>query len=163
MLFFIELNRRRLWLAGLTAHPTGAWVTQAARNLVGVLGERVTSFEFLLRDRDAKFVAGFDTVFRSEGVRIIRTPIRAPRANAFAERWVRTARTECLDWILVLNRRHLERVLAVFVQRYNQARPHRGNDLATPIPSDPCPMHTSRHVERVDHLGGVIHEYRRPV
>jgi len=116
---------------------------------------------FLLRDRDSKYSGPFDEVFRTEGVRVIRTPIRAPRANAFAERWVRTVRTECLDWTLVRGRPHLERVLRTYTAHYNQARPHRGLDLATPEPEKRA-LHGGRHsgsVIRHDVLGGLIHEY----
>ncbi len=106
VLFFIELESRRVHLAGCTTNPTGAWVTQQARNLsfTGLL-ERT---RFLIHDRDSKFSAGFDEVFRSEGIKVIKTPIRAPQANAYAERFVRTVRAECLDWLLILGRRHLE-------------------------------------------------------
>jgi len=109
VLFFIELSTRRVHLAGVTAHPDSAWVTQQARNLA--IGERLGDVGFLVRDRDAKFSGPFDEVFQSEGIRVIRTPIRAPRANAFAERFVRTVRSECLDHILIFGRRHLQRVL----------------------------------------------------
>ena len=109
VLFFIEVGSRRVWLAGVTAHPDGAWVTQQARNLAVTRSARPP--RFLIRDRDAKFTGPFDEVFRTEGTEVIRTPIRAPRANAYAERWVRSVREECLDWTLILGRRHLERVL----------------------------------------------------
>jgi putative transposase len=104
VLFFIGLDRRRVWLAGITAHPTTAWVTQQARNLLAELGEHGCRFRFLIRDRDTKFGGGFDAVFAADGVEVIRTPVRTPVANAYAERWVRTVRQECLDWTLVLNR-----------------------------------------------------------
>jgi transposase InsO family protein len=125
------------------------------------VGERLQGVRFLIRDRDSKFSGPFDEVFRTEGVNIIKTPIRAPRANAFAERWVRTARTECVDWMLVLGRRHLERVLRTYAAHYNEARPHRGLDLKTPEPqpdSRPRPVFGGR-VRRHDRLGGLIHEY----
>ena len=126
------------------------------------LDDRARGFKFLIRDRDSKFADAFDTVFASEGTRVIKTPVRSPWANVYAERFVGTARRECLDWTLVLGRHHLERVMAEFVAHYNRARPHRGIDLGTPIPLDPV-SDTSRPLERVDRLGGLIHEYRRAV
>jgi transposase InsO family protein len=126
VLFFIELSTRRVHVAAVTANPDSAWVTQQSRNLAHTMqdGERPT--RFLIHDRDSKYSGPFDEVFRTSGVRVIRTPIRAPRANAFAERWVRTVRTECLDWTLVRGRRHLDRVLQTYTSHYNKARPHRG-------------------------------------
>jgi Integrase core domain. len=115
VLFFIEVSSRRVHLAGLTENPDGAWVAQQARNLAWGLQERERPLRFLLRDNDAKFSGAFDEVFRAEGVEVIRTPVEAPKANAIAERFVGTARRECLDWILVANRRHLERVLRSFL------------------------------------------------
>jgi transposase InsO family protein len=163
VLFVLEVERRRVHLAGITAHPTDAWVAQAARNLLMDLGEHADQFRFLIRDRDAKFTAAFDTVFTAADIEIVKIPPRAPRANAFAERWVRTVRTECLDWVLVWNRRHLEQVLTQYLRHYNTARPHRGLGLKTPI-TGPEPtqatVHPIRRIERTDVLGGLIHEYR---
>jgi hypothetical protein len=159
-LFFIELERRLVWLGGVTAHPTGEWTTQQARNLTMALGERATPITVLVRDRDAKFVASFDAAFAADGVRVVKTPVRAPRANAYAERWVRSVWTECLDWTLIWNRRHLERVLRAYVDHYNLARPHRGLDLEVPETPDKVPFRTGP-IERVDVLGGLIHEYHR--
>ena len=160
VLFVIELGTREVHILGVTDHPTAAFVTQVARNLVGDLLDRGRSFTFLIRDRDTKFTDGFDEVFRSEGIRVIKTPVRSPRANAYAERWVRTVRTECLDWILVLGRRHLTGILREYVGHYNQHRPHRGLDLGVPMPSG-CTVATplSLHVDRRDVMGGLIHEY----
>jgi hypothetical protein len=160
--FVIELDHRRVHLAGITAHPTGAWVTHAARNLLMDLDDHARRFRFLIRDRDGKFTAAFDTVFAAAGIDVLKIPPRAPKANAYAERWVRTVRTECLDWILVWNRRHLERVLTNYVRHYNTARPHRGIDLNVPVPpTDITTARTERvgRVERADVLGGLIHEY----
>jgi putative transposase len=115
---------------------------------------------FLIHDRDSKFTASFDDVFRSGGIKVIHTPVRAPRANAFAERFVRTLRTECLDWILIVGRRHLEAVLRTYVQHYNRERPHRGLALQPPEPrtlKSPC----DGEVRRRDRLGGLLHEYYR--
>jgi putative transposase len=162
VLFFVELATRRVHLAGCTANPTGVWVTQQARQITWTLGERSMPLRFLIRDRDSKFTRDFDTVFESEGIEIIRTPGRAPTANAIAERFVRTVRAECLDWLLIVNRRHLEHVLRVFVDHYNGHRPHRSLNL---VPPDP-PARKLRVVrsptagfERRDCLGGLIHEY----
>ena len=126
------------------------------------MGAHAGRFQLLIRDRDAKFTAAFDYVFTADGIQVIRTPVRAPKANAYAERWVRTVRTECLDWQLIRNRRHLEHVLAVYVEHYNSARPHRSLHLQTPQSADQPPARTGRveQVERVDRLGGLIHEYR---
>jgi hypothetical protein len=160
VLFFIELGTRRVHIAGATASPNSAWVTQQARNLVMSQDDELP-FRLLIRDRDAKFTRSFDEVFRVEGLRVLRTPIRAPKANAFAERWVRTARHECLDWTLILGRRHLERVPKEFVDHYNWERPHRGLELDTPERKlDPAPG-TGEKVRRRDRLGGLIHEYYR--
>jgi transposase InsO family protein len=161
--FMIELERRRVHLAGVTAHPTGGWVTQAARNLLMDLDQHAARFRFLIRDRDAKFTTAFDAVFAAAGIEVVKIPPRAPKANAFAERWVRTVRTECLDWVLIWSRRHLEQVVTVYVEHYNAARPHRGINLGVPA-ADNEPAQTSlaeiRRIERVDVLGGLIHEYR---
>jgi putative transposase len=159
VLFFIELGTRRVHVAGATAHPDSAWVTQQARNLA--IDERLGDVRFLLRDRDVKFSGLFDEVLRTEGIRVIRTPIRAPKANAFAERFVRTVRQECLDHVLVYGRRHLDRVLRSYVSHYMEQRPHRGLDLATPRGGTAAPArHTERRrIDRRDVLGGLIHEY----
>jgi hypothetical protein len=158
VLFFIELSTRRVHLAGVTAHPNSAWVTQQARNLV--IEDRLARTRFLIRDRDAKYSGPFDEVFPSEGVRVIRTPIRSPKANAFAERFVKTARRECLDHILVLGERHLERLLREYVTHYNRERPHRGLCLETPKPKPDTNCGDGR-VLRVARLGGLINEYHR--
>jgi putative transposase len=127
VLFFIELENRRVHLAGCTTHPTGAWVTQQARNLSFTgLFDRM---RFLVHDRDSKFSRRFNEVFRSEGIEVIQTPIRAPQANAYAERFVRTIRAECLDWLLIIGRRHLETALHIYTAHYNRERPHRGRAL----------------------------------
>jgi putative transposase len=126
------------------------------------MGEHAGRFRLLIRDRDEKFTAAFDHVFAADGIRVLRTPMRAPKANAYAERWVRTVRTECLDWLLIRSRRHLERVYAIYVEHYNSARPHRGLDLQTPLPVHRLPASTGsvRQIDRVDRLGDLIHEYR---
>jgi transposase InsO family protein len=158
VLFFIELGSRRVHLAGCTTNPTGDWVTQQARNLsfTGLL-ERT---RFLIHDRDSKFSGSFDEVFRSEGTKVIHTPIRAPQANAYAERFVRTVRAECLDWLLILGRRHLEHVLRTYIAHYNAERPHRALALVPPEPRDTAVLPAHAKIERHDLLGGLIHEYR---
>jgi transposase InsO family protein len=136
-LFVVEVERRTVHLAGITAHPTGAWVTQQARNLLMDLDDRVLRFRFLIRDRDAKFTSAFDAVFTAAGVGVVKIPPRAPKANAYAERWVRTVRHECLDWTLIWNQQQLHQVLTEYLQHYNRVRPHRSLDLRPPNPVRP--------------------------
>ncbi len=163
VLFFIELGSRRVHVAGCTPNPSAPWVTQQARQLTWTLAERPESFRFLIRDRDQKFTEGFDEVFRSSGLAIIRTPFRAPQANGVAERFVRTVRSECLDWLLILNDPHLERVLDAFVEHYNGHRPHRALALTPPRPTRqpvaPATEWREVRIQRRDRLGGVVHEY----
>jgi putative transposase len=161
VLFFIELGSRRVHLAGCTANPTGAWVTQQARQFAWTLHERRPPFRFLIRDRDSKFTRDFDAVFASEGIKIIKTPVRSPKANAIAERFVRTVRAECLDWLLIMNRR--ERVLHVFIDHYNTHRPHRSLNLAPPELSEQkaravAPT-TDHHGRAARSTGRLIREY----
>jgi transposase InsO family protein len=159
VLFFIELESRRVHLAGCTTNPTGAWVTQQARNLsfTGIFEPT----RFLIHDRDSKFSGAFEEVFRSERVTVIQTPIRAPQANAYAERFVRTVRAECLDWLLIIGRRHLESVLRTYTAHYNRERPHRGLALLTPNSTNADPQTSHGEIKRRDRLGGLIHEYHR--
>ncbi len=159
--FFIELGTRRVHLAGCTAHPTAAWVVQQARQMSWPIQDGDLPVRFLIRDRDAKFVPGFDTVFRSEGVEIVRTPFRAPNANAYAERWVRSAREECLDHLLIFGERHRQRVLRDYVSFFNLRRPHQGLGQQCPVPLPQAPG--AGGVQRVDVLGGIIHDYARRV
>ncbi len=161
VLVFIELERRRVHLAGVTTNPNSAWVVQQARNLMMTLSEQERRLCFLIRDRDSKFSAVFDEVFRSEGIRVIRTPIAAPKAKAHAERWVGSVRRECLDWILIFSRKHLERVLRTYVAYYNEHRPHRALQQRPPIlkPSPASAQHRQHRVRRRDRLGGLLHEY----
>jgi putative transposase len=142
----------------VTANPSGAWVTQQARNLGLDFAEQ--GVRFLIRDRDSKYSGSFDEVFRSEGIQVVKTPVRALKANAIAERFVRTVRTECLDWLLILNRRHLERVLRVYTDHYNTQRPHRGVGLRPPDPTNLAGTSVGE-VRRHDRLGGLIHQYYR--
>lgn len=154
----------RVHLAGCTAHPDAEWVTQQARQVVWTVTERADPIRFLIRDRDRKFTTGFDAVFEAEHIRIVRTPIQAPEANGIAERFVRTARSECLDWLLLLNAPHLERALAVFIDHYNSRRPHRRLGLAPPNGRASVATSTGTQgiaVKRRDRLGGLLHEYER--
>lgn len=167
ILFFIELASRRVRIAGITSNPDGAWVTQQARNLVMSLDDERVRVRFLIRDRDSKFTASFDEVFRAEGIRVIKAPVRAPRARAHAERWVGSLRRECLDRLLILGRGHLDRVVRVYAQHYNEHRPHRSlcqrPPLAKPPPVDePAPSNQVVRLDRLrrnDRLGGLLHEY----
>ena len=164
VLFFIEHGTRLVRIAGVTANPVAGWVTQQARNLCYELTEPTTPVKFLIRDRDTKFTSSFDAVFAAAGIRIIKTPVTAPRANAVCERFVGTIRRECLDRFLILDRRHLEAVLAEHVDHYNGHRPHRSLDqrcpsavteMMVPITDPDSPL-----IRRTDVLGGLIHEYR---
>jgi putative transposase len=162
VLVFIELGSRRIHLSPTTAHPDSAWVTQQARNLALGLDGRSSAIRFLIRDRDAKFTGPFDAVLRSEGMRVIRTPVRAPNANARAERVIETMRAECLDWTLILGRGHLDRTLRTYGEHYNRQRPHRALALAAPLAGASIPISVVPHdVRRRDLLGGLIHEYDR--
>jgi putative transposase len=155
----IEHDRRRVHIAGITAHPTRAWVTQQARNLLMNLGDRADQFRFLIRDRDSKFTAAFDAVFTGANICIIRTPMRAPRANAITERFIGTLRRECLDHLLITVPRHLAAVLREYTQHYNAHRPHRSLHQRPPEgDTQPRPAAVIRPLRR-DRLGGLIHEY----
>jgi putative transposase len=159
ILVVIEHDRRRVHVAGISAHPTGAWVTQQARNLLMDLGEHAERFRFLIRDRDSKFTAAFDAVFTCADIRIIRTPIRAPRANAIAERFIGTLRRECLDHMLITGPRHLDVVLREYVQHFNTHRPHRSLRQRPPAGGTPSGSAGAIRVLRRDRLGGLLHEY----
>jgi transposase InsO family protein len=163
VLFFISLERRRIEFVACTANPTGAWVAQQARNLLMMLDDRERPLRLLIHDRDLKFSGGCDLVFQSEGIAVIRTPVRAPNANAYAERWIGSVRRECLDRLLIFSRRQLEHVLHVYTRHYNQHRPHRALALSPPEQADgsPAPPRAPPHpqLNRRDLLGGLIHEY----
>lgn len=169
VLFFIELATRRVRIGGITTNPDGPWVTQQARNLVMQLDDEGIRPRFLIRDRDTKFTRDFDEVFRSEGMKVIKAPVRAPKARAHAERWVGSLRRECLDQLLIISRCQLERVVAVYARHYNEHRPHRSLDqrppLAQPRPREATEAETTvvslDRIRRRDLLGGVIHEYQR--
>lgn len=160
--FFIELGTRYVHLAGITDHPNGLWVAQQARNIIWLLDsldEREANFIALIRDNDKKYISAFDAVFESEGIHVIRTPFQAPNANSFSERWVRSAREECLDKVLILNEAHLRRVLQTFVRYYNVRRPHQGLAQQSPI-HRPTPS-TAGSIQRQKVLGGIINDYSR--
>ena len=162
VLFFLELSTRRVHLGGCTANPDGRWTTQQARQFAWSFTGRATPARVLIHDRDSKFSRDFDDVSRSESVEIIRTPFRAPQANAFAERWVGTVRRDCLDWLLISSRRQLERVLRIYIDHYNTHRPHRALGLTPPTPGPRLRLAVSnppRQLQRRDRLGGLIHEY----
>ena len=167
VLFFIELSTRRVRLAGITTNPDGRWVTQQARNLLMQLDDEGVRPRFLIRDRDSKFTREFDEAFRFEGIRVIKAPVRAPKARAHAERWVATVRRECLDRLLILGRRHLDAVLREYTAHYNEHRPHRALEQRPPLKQPPPPDQREdaeviglERVRRRDLLGGLIHEYQ---
>ena len=159
VLFVIEVERRVVHLLGVTTNPGNLWVTQVARNFASGLEDAGRRFRFLVRERDTKFTSSFDAVLASIGIEAIKTPGRSPRANAFAERWVRTVREDCLDHLLIFGRRHVESVLAEYVDHYNRARPHRGLDLDPPDAAAADCAAASPTIHRRDVLGGLIHEY----
>ena len=161
MLFMMEIQTRAVYILGVTAHPTGAWTTQQARNLLMDLGDRAGRFKFLIRDRDSKFTTAFDEVFGWNGTRVITTPVRSPRANAFAERFVGTLRRECLDHVLVLGEQHLRKVLAEYARHYNGHRPHQGLKQEPPLHQPSHMLDITARIERRQVLGGLISEYRR--
>ena len=146
-------------IAGITAHPSGARATQQARNLLMDLDDRADRLRFLIHDRDSKFTGSFDAVLTGADMRIIRTPIRAPRANAIAERFIGTLRRECLHHLLITGPRHLDVVLREYVQHFNAHRPHRSLDQRPPAGNSPPRSDTVVRPLRRDRLGGIIHEY----
>jgi putative transposase len=161
MLFFIEPGTRRVHLAGCTTQPDTTWVTQQARRLVWNLKDDGQIMAFLIHDNDMKFTSSFDIVFSSEEIEIVHTPYKVPQANAFAERWVRSVREECLDHILILNENHFRRVLKEYGEFYNYDRPHQGLGQRFPVAVTRPEWSTKGPIVRLDVVGGVIHNYHR--
>jgi hypothetical protein len=159
VLFVLEVGDRYLHLLGVTGHPNGPWTTQQARNLVMDLGEQVSRFRFLVRDRAGQFAESFDAVMADAGIAVVKIPPRCPRANCFAERFVLTVRTEVTDRMLIFGERHLRRVLAVYAAHYNTRRPHRALRLRPPRPTSPVPEPIHGRIRRRPILGELINEY----
>jgi putative transposase len=160
-LFVIEVGSRYVHFAGVTAHPDGPWTTQQVRNLLMDLGDRAADFHFLVRDRAGQFTDSFDAVLAAADIQAVKIPPRSPRANAFAERFVRTTRTEVTDRMLIFGERHLQSILAEYEAHYNARRPHRSRQLHPPRPDHPVAVLSHERIKRRAVLGGLINEYER--
>src|SRR6266496_2095958 len=160
-LFVIETGSRYVHILGITAHPDGPWTTQQTRNLLMDLGDRAADFKFLVRDRAGQFTATFDAVLTSTGIQPVKIPPPSPRANAYAERFVLTARTEVTDQMLIFGGRHLRAVMAQYEAHYNGRRPHRSRQLHPPRPDHPAAHPSQQRIRRKTVLGGLINEYER--
>jgi len=161
VLFVMEIGTRRAHILGVTAQPTGPWTAQQARNLLMDLGERAARFKFLIRDRDSKFTMAFDQVLAGNGARISKTPVRSPRANSYAERYVGTLRRECLDHLLIHGEQHLRRMLAEYARHYNEHRPHQSREQRPPLHEPGQPIDMTARIKRTHVVHGLINEYRR--
>ncbi|MFF3467452.1 integrase core domain-containing protein [Streptomyces sp. NPDC002619] len=156
----MEVGTRTVHILGVTAHPTAAWATQLARNLLADLGDRASGFRYLVRDRDSRYTQAFDAAFTSENIKILKTAPQAPKMNAHAERFICSVRAECTDRILIYNEPHARHVLAQYAAHHNRGRPHRALQLRAPADDSNVMPFPAQRIQRHDTLGGLIHEYR---